>query len=155
MPFNVPDLRKKSEALFNLRRSNTIENFFDRFFNDLDHAYPLNFQESGSLSPRTDLAETDSTYYIDVDMAGVNQKDIELKIENNILNIKGKREEKEEQKGRDYYIREHYYGSLQRSLSLPANVDSDNVKAKFENGVLHIEIPKKEQKTAKKIEIKS
>jgi HSP20 family protein len=101
-----------------------------------------------------DISETESEYKIEVELPSINQQDIEVKIDNNILTVKGKREEEKEEKERTYYTRERYYGSFQRSVSLPNNVNPDDIQAKFENGILHIRIPKKAQDNVRKIEIK-
>lgn len=76
-------------------------------------------------------------------------------MDNNILTIKGKKEEESETSERNYHVRERYYRSFKRSISLPNNVKADDVDARYENGVLHVRIPKKEQEKTKKIEIKS
>ena len=83
------------------------------------------------------------------------QNDLELKLDNNILIIKGKTEENNENKERNYFMRERYYGSFQRSLTLPNNTNEDDINATFKDGILNIEITKKLENSTKKIEVKT
>lgn len=154
MAFNVPVTRRNLETLDN-RRSYDIERFFDNFFNDFYAPFlSSDMQVNRALSPKINISETDSHYYLEAEMVGIKPSDTEIKVENNILTIQGKSEESKEQKERNYYVRERYYGSVQRSFTLPGNADSDHIDAGFENGILYIKIPKKEKETAKKIPIK-
>jgi HSP20 family protein len=89
-----------------------------------------------------------------VELPGMQAKDIELKIDNNMLTIKGKRDETTESKEKNYYMRERYYGIFQRSITLPSNIDEMHIDAQFDNGILCINIPKKEIGKTKKIDIK-
>ena len=105
------------------------------------------------LSPRIDISETDAAYKIEAELPGINQKEIDVKIDNNILTIKGKKEDIKEEKEKNYHLRERYYGAFQRSISLPNNIEPEKIKASFENGVLNISVPKNDKRTPKKIEI--
>ena len=102
------------------------------------------------LSPRIDVSETDDEYKIEAELPGINQKEIDVKIDNNILTIKGKKEDTKEKKDKNYHLRERYYGTFQRSISLPSNIESDKIDASFKNGVLHIVVPKNVKRTPKK-----
>ena len=152
MASNLPNTRSRFEPTN--RKYYDIDRLFDNFFNNFNILPSSESSQDTILSPRIDVAETNNEYYIDAELPGLNQSDIEVRIDDNILTIKGKKEEHSEQKERDYHVRERYYGSVQRSVMLPSNVDSDNVNAKFENGTLHITIPKQEKETSKRIEIK-
>jgi HSP20 family protein len=154
MAFNLPSFRSKTEPS-RRRDQEDVADIFDDFLNDF-YSLPTPFlsRTKRDLLPRIDISETDSDYNLDIELPGINQKDIDLKIDNNILTIKGKKEEESETKEKNY-SREIYYGSFQRSISLPNNIKVDDVDAKYENGVLHIKIPKKAQEIVKKIEIKS
>ena len=154
MAFNLPNVQE-DRNIPNQRRRDNIDNLFNSLLEDF--FYPSlagNSQQDNFLSPRMDISETESEYKIEVELPSINQQDIEVKIDNNILTVKGKREEEKEEKERTYYTRERYYGSFQRSVSLPNNVNPDDIKAKFDNGILHIRIPKKAQDNVRKIEIK-
>ncbi|MBM3466273.1 MAG: Hsp20/alpha crystallin family protein [Alphaproteobacteria bacterium] len=144
----LPRLRSKSESI------RTRDSIFDDLFNEL-YSLPTSFlSKSGmDLSPRIDISETDSEYKIEAELPGINQKEIDVKIDNNILTIKGKKEDVKEEKEKNYHLRERYYGAFQRSISLPNNIEPEKIKASFENGVLNISVPKNDKRTPKKIEI--
>ena len=144
----LPRLRSKSESI------RTRDSIFDDLFNEL-YSLPTSFlSKSGmDLSPRIDISETDSEYKIEAELPGINQKEIDVKIDNNILTIKGKKEDIKEEKEKNYHLRERYYGAFQRSISLPNNIEPEKIKARFENGVLNISVPKSDKRTPKKIEV--
>lgn len=149
MTYHLPRLRSKSESI------GTRDSIFDDLFNEI-YSLPTSFlSKSGmDLSPRIDISETDAEYKIEAELPGINQKEIDIKIDNNILTIKGKREDRKEEKDKNYHLRERYYGAFQRSISLPSNIDSDKIEASFEHGVLHITVPKSNGRASKKIEIR-
>ena len=144
----LPKLRSKSESI------RTRDSVFDDLFNEL-YSLPTSFlSKSGvDLSPRIDISETDAAYKIEAELPGINQKEIDVKIDNNILTIQGKKEDIKEEKEKNYHLRERYYGAFQRSISLPNNIEPEKIKASFENGVLNISVPKNDKRTPKKIEI--
>lgn len=144
----LPKLRSKSGSI------RTRDSVFDDLFNEL-YSLPTSFlSKSGvDLSPRIDISETDAAYKIEAELPGINQKEIDVKIDNNILTIKGKKEDIKEEKEKNYHLRERYYGAFQRSISLPNNIEPEKIKASFENGVLNISVPKNDKRTPKKIEI--
>ena len=155
MAFNLPNLRRRLETN-EAKGQNDLASIFDDFLNDFYSPTSSSSQRiRGELSPRLDISETDSDYHIDVEMPGIDQKEIDIKLDNNILTIRGKKEEKSDSKERNYYVKERYYGSFQRSITLPTNMNAEDIDARFLNGVLHLKIPKKQQENAKKIEIKS
>jgi len=108
--------------------------------------------------PTVNTRENDKAYVVEVDLPGIDKKDIKVNIdpENRTLTISGERKFKDEVKKEDYYKIESSYGKFMRTFSLPENVDPDRIEAKNENGVLNITIPKVEQvsKEAKEIEVK-
>ena len=147
MAFNLPKVQQ-DKNLPNQRRRGNIDNLFNSLLDDF--FYPSlagNSQQDNFLSPKMDIAETEAEYKVEVELPGINQEDIEVKMDNNILTVKGKREEEKEEKERTYYTRERYYGSFQRSVSLPNNVSADDIEARFNNGILHIQIPKRNKVT--------
>lgn len=109
-----------------------------------------------SFTPTVNTREGEFAYHIDVDLPGVKKEDISVKVENNVLTLKGERKTKEEVKKEDYYQCESSFGSFSRSFTLPSNVDAENVHAENKDGVLEITLPKKESisETAKEITVK-
>ncbi len=108
------------------------------------------------FTPTVNTREGEYAYHIDVDLPGVKKEDISVKIDNNILMLKGERKSKKEVKKEDYYKMESSFGSFTRSFTLPNNIDAENIHAESKEGVLEITLPKKEIKydTAKQIKIK-
>jgi HSP20 family protein len=155
MTFNLPIFRSRSTDIAN-NRSN-IENIFEEFFHDFNRLSSPLLSETmiASLLPRLNISEADNKYLIEAELPGVKQNDLELKLDNNILIIKGKTEENNENKERNYFMRERYYGSFQRSLTLPNNTNEDDINATFKDGILNIEITKKLENSTKKIEVKT
>ncbi|MGI6712519.1 MAG: heat shock protein Hsp18 [Bacillota bacterium] len=129
------------------------EDFFDNFF-DKDFFATIPFEKMG-FSFRVDLKETENAYQIEADLPGVNKDSINIEFKNNYLTISAKREEKIEEKTENYIRKERKYGELKRKFYVD-DVDEDNIKAYFTDGVLKVELPKanKEKGSTKKIEIK-
>lgn len=102
--------------------------------------------------PAVDVAETDKAYEITADLPGLEEKNIEVKLANDVLSIKGEKQEEKEEKEKDYYRCERSFGSFERSFQVPDHVEEDKIEA----GVLSVTLPKSAaaQKQAKKIEVK-
>jgi HSP20 family protein len=154
MTINLPIFRSRFTDIAKNREN--IENIFEEFFNDFNRASSLLSETvRASLLPRLNISETDNKYFIEAELPGVKQSDLELKLDNNILVIKGKTEESKESKERNYFMRERYYGSFQRSLTLPNNINENYITANFKDGILNIEITKKLENSTKSIEVKA
>ncbi|MCX6074568.1 MAG: Hsp20/alpha crystallin family protein [Campylobacterales bacterium] len=108
------------------------------------------------FTPSINTREGEYAYHIDVDLPGVKKEDITVKVENNVLTLKGTRKTKEEIKKEDYYKMESSFGSFTRSFMVPENIDAENIHAENKDGVLEITLPKKAltSDTAKQIEVK-
>ncbi len=89
------------------------------------------------------------------DLPGLDEKDIEVRVQDNTLTIQGERKEEKEEKKEDYYCSERAYGAFMRSLTLPASVDASKIKATFKKGVLEVHLPKAKEAKGTKIEIKA
>jgi HSP20 family protein len=107
--------------------------------------------------PAVDVAKTDKAYEIKAELPGLDEKNIEVKVANGVLSIRGEKQEKKEEKEKDYYRRERSFGSFERSFQLPDNIEDDKIEANFKNGVLSVILPKsaEAQQQAKKIEVKT
>jgi len=108
-------------------------------------------------APAVDVTETAKAYEITAELPGMDEKNIEVKLANGVLTIKGEKQEEKEEKKKDYYLRERSYGSFERSFQLPEGVDTDKIEAGFKKGVLTLTLPKsaEAQKTEKKIAVKA
>jgi len=107
--------------------------------------------------PAVDVIESEKAYEITADLPGMDEKNIEIKVTDGVLTMKGEKQEEKEEKKKDYYLQERGFGSFQRSFELPESVDLDKIEASFKKGVLIVKLPKKAeaQKPAKKIEVKA
>jgi HSP20 family protein len=87
----------------------------------------------------------------------MDEKNIEVKVVNGNLTIKGEKQEEKEEKKKDYYLQERHFGSFERRFQLPEGVDADKIEASFKKGVLTVTLPKKleAQKPEKKIDVKA
>ena len=162
---SVPSTTQAWAPFLNLRRE------MDRLFNDFSRGFwqlptrssvfdiePFWGREmTWEAAPAVDIAESEKAYELTAELPGMDEKNIEVKVANGNLIIKGeKREEKEETK-KDYYMRERNFGSFERRFEMPEGVDADKIEASFKKGVLTLTLPKKleAQKPAKKIEVKA
>jgi len=107
--------------------------------------------------PAVDVVESEKAYQITADVPGMDEKNIEVKVADGVMTIKGEKQEEKEEKRKDYHLQERSFGSFQRSFQLPETVDPDKIEASFKKGVLTVTLPKKPeaQKPAKKIEVKA
>jgi HSP20 family protein len=96
----------------------------------------------GSFTPRMDVTEDARTFTVTAELPGMSDKDIDLSLSGDMLFIRGEKKEEKEDKGRNYYYSERSYGSFNRSIPLPQQVDADKVSASFKKGVLTITLPK-------------
>lgn len=149
---SVPIRRDEESPFVSLRRE--MDSLFDNFFRGFDME-PFE-SRLGGFSPRIDVTEDGNEIRISAELPGMDEKDIDLSIQNNMLTIKGEKKEEKEDKGKDYYRMERSYGSFVRTIPLPVEVDTDKVEAKFKKGVLSITLPKTAKAVAetKKISVK-
>lgn len=108
---------------------------------------------ASSWSPSVDIYETENEIVLTAEVPGVDEKNIEIKLEDNTLSLKGERNFEKETKEENYHRIERAYGSFYRSFTLPRNIDQDNIKAENENGILRITMPKKPELKPKKVKI--
>ncbi|MFS8116215.1 Hsp20/alpha crystallin family protein [Rhizobium jaguaris] len=108
-------------------------------------------------APAVDVVEKEKAYEISAELPGIAAKDLEVRLANHTLTIKGEKQETKEEKGKEYYLSERRYGSFQRSFQIPEGVDAAKVEASFSNGVLTVNLPKtaEAQKSERKVIIKA
>jgi HSP20 family protein len=125
----------------------SVNTFYDDFFSkDIFDWTDKNFSSLGSSLPSVNLKETDKKIEVELAAPGLKKEDFKVEIDNNILTISSeKKEEKEETRKKDnYYRKEFNYQSFCRSFSLPDYADENNINANYKDGILHVEISKKE-----------
>lgn len=122
-----------------------------RFFEDWDLDLP---SESVNF-PKIDVWEDNDKYVVEAELPGFDKKDIDVNISDDILTIKATRKQEQEKKDKNYYYAERSYGEFVRSLRLPSEVDKKSIKAKYNNGVLELTLPKTKEAKEKstKVEI--
>jgi len=108
---------------------------------------------TGSWAPSVDIYEKENALMLHAEVPGLDDKDIEIEIENNTLTIRGERNLEKETNEENYHRIERAYGSFCRSFTLPSYIDQEKIKAEHENGVLKIEMPKKKELKPKKVKV--
>jgi HSP20 family protein len=108
----------------------------------------------GSWSPAVDIYDRSDAIVIHAELPGVKKEDISIEVKQNVLTLKGERVATQEVREESYYRRERSFGCFQRSFTLPEMVNPDQIKAKFKDGVLEIEVPKPEEAKPKQINVK-
>ena len=108
---------------------------------------------ASTWNPSVDIYEAENELVLTAEVPGVDEKDVEIKIEDNTLTIQGDRKFEKETKEENYHRIERSYGSFFRSFTLPRNIDQDKIKAERENGILKISLPKKPELKPKKVKI--
>lgn len=136
-----------------LKELESFQNQIKKYFDDFP-SFGMNFENS--FSPRIDISEKNDKILVEAEIPGVKKEDLKITLQDNILTIKGEKKKEEESKDNNYYRCERSYGSFSRSFTLPAEVDTEKVDAKFSDGMLKIELKKIEPKKAheKLIELK-
>ena len=107
----------------------------------------------GAWAPAVDIYEKGTDVVLKAELPGVDPKDVDIRIENNVLTLRGERKFEEETKQENYHRVERSYGAFTRAFTLPSTVDTGNVKAEYKDGVLRITLPKREDAKPKQIQV--
>jgi len=142
----------------------------DRLFEDFDRgSWRAPFRSNWSLEPffhgeirwpampTVDVAETDGEFKLTAELPGMDEKNVEVTLTNNVLTIKGEKTEEKEEKQPEYHVQERHYGRFERQFPVPAGVDAAQISATFKNGVLTVVLPKaaEAKQPEQKIEVKA
>ena len=136
-------LVKRNGGLFN-----PLPSFFDDFFNrDVLNWDNTNFSDTNTTIPAVNIKETTENYEVEVAAPGMRKQDFKVELDGNLLTISSERNnQREEKEGERYSRKEFSYQSFQRTFTLQKEVvDIDKIQARYENGLLHLVIPKKEE----------
>ena len=127
----------------------------------LAHALGLHAQQQGSgraattaWAPALDISERKDAYLVTVELPGVEADDLEITLEDGLLTIQGERHFAHDSSEQQFHRVERRYGAFRRSITLPAQVQAEQIEASFDNGVLQIVVPKMEEATPKRIQIR-
>jgi HSP20 family protein len=148
----LPVLRTRGES-----NVMTLKDEMDRLFNSFFDEWPvasMSNRDNGLWAPAVDIQETDTEYLLKAEVPGMDVKDVDVSLADNVLTLRGEKKVEKEEKKKNYHHVECHYGSFHRTFQLPPNADEKNVKAECSKGVLTVNIPKSPETKPKKIEIK-
>jgi HSP20 family protein len=135
------------------REFSTLQDRINRVFRE---SYSGNHDDSlttSSFAPAVDVYEDEQKVSLKIEVPGIDEKDIDVRVENNTLTVHGERKIEKEEKEENYRRVERQYGSFTRSFTLPQTVDAENVSANYDKGVLKITLPKKAEAKPKQIKV--
>ena len=130
-------LQDEINELFDIDRTPAPSGLFDR-----------------NISPAIDVVEGDQNFTIRCELPGLEQNDLDLSVVSNVLTIKGEKKDRNKEKQTAYFKKECWSGSFQRTISLPNSADTEKISAVLKDGILSIELPKKEEAKPKQISVK-
>ena len=134
----------------------SLQREVDRLFDDFTRGFPA-FSSAGAaeLLPSVDVTETDKQIEITAELPGLEEKDVQVNVADNVLTIRGEKKAEKEEKDKTFRLAERSYGSFVRSLELPEGVNADAIKASIDKGVLKVTVPKPAPAQVKKIDVKT
>ena len=133
-----------------------LQREIDRLFVNFTQGFPaLSTGGAAELLPNLDVTETDKQIEITAELPGLEEKDVQVNLADNVLTIRGEKKAEKEEKDKTYRLVERSYGSFVRSLELPEGVNADAIKASIDKGVLKVTVPKPAPVQMKKIDVKA
>jgi len=137
-----------------VREMMTLREAMDRLFDDA-FTRPINLRDGGWSAPAVDMYQTDDEVVVKVALPGFKAEEVQINVTGDVLTLRGERKREEEIENKAWHIREHRWGSFERSLGLPTDVRADKANADFENGILTVTLPKAEEVKPKTISVKA
>jgi len=134
------------------REFSTLQDRINRAFRESDPSQDDSLTAS-SFSPAVDVYEDEHTVSLKIEVPGIDEKDIDVRLENNTLTVHGERKIETEEKEENYRRVERHYGTFTRTFTLPQTVDTEKVSATYDKGVLKIALPKKAEAKPKQIKV--
>ncbi len=134
------------------RNVSSLQEQVNRLF---ESTFPARLDDSAltTWAPAVDIYETENELVLKADLPEINEKDLDVRLENSMLTIRGERKFEQQVKEDNYLRVERAYGSFSRSFSLPNTVNTDSIKAEYKNGVLKVELPKRAESKPKQVKI--
>jgi HSP20 family protein len=134
------------------RGLSTLQDQFNRLFNESFRTHP---EESAltTWAPAVDIYETPNELVVKADLPDVNEKDIDVRVENNLLTIRGERKFEKSVSEENFLRVERSYGAFSRSFSLPNTVNAEAIGAEYKNGVLTVTLPKREESKPRQVKV--
>jgi HSP20 family protein len=142
-------------------RSQSLKGELERMRKEMDRIWNRFSQEFSAstfehdFNPSLDLAETEESLVAEIELTGINPKDIDISVTSDMLTVTGEKKQRAKETGRNYHLVERAYGKFSRSIRLPTTVDPDQVEASYKDGILLIILGKTETIKSKKIEVKT
>jgi HSP20 family protein len=154
----IPIGRERGVARFG-EPFTTLQREIDRLFDDFTRGWPTaawpTAGRTAELMPSMDVAETDKEIEITAELPGLEEKDVQVNVADNVLSIKGEKKSEKEEKDKNYRMFERSYGSFSRTIELPAGTNPDTIKASLSDGVLKVTVSKPAPAQVKKVEVKA
>src|SRR5260370_41719707 len=136
-----------------LREFSTLQDRMSRLFRETQGNSQEEPLTSSSFAPAVDVYEDEHNVTLKIEVPGIDEKDIDVRVEGNTLTVHGERKIEKEEKEENYRRVERQYGSFTRNFTLPTTVDSEKVSATYDKGVLKIALPKKAEAKPKQIKV--
>ena len=137
-----------------VREMMTLREAMDRLFDDA-FTRPISLRDGGWTSPAVDMYQTDDEVVVRAALPGFKADEVQINVTGEVLTLRGETKHEAEKKDKAWHIREHRWGSFERSIALPTEVTADKAVADFENGILTITLPKAEEVKPKTISVKA
>jgi len=131
----------------------SLQNRVNSLFQDYGRTGQDELTTAGSFVPPVDVYEDEHKVTLKLEIPGINQDDVDIRLENNTLTVRGERKFDKEEKEENFHRIERRYGSFFRAFTLPTTVETENIDAKYENGVLRLELKKKPEAQPKQIKV--
>jgi len=135
----------------------TVQDRMNRIFDDAFRGYRGGSEDDwalgGAWAPAVDIYEHEGNLVLKAELPGIDPKDVDVRVENNLLTLRGERKFESDVKRESYHRVERAYGSFSRSFTLPNVVDTGKIKAEFKDGVLRVTLPQREEAKPKQISI--
>jgi len=161
MALNLTPWKKRSAPLApreNNEPFTSLQQEMNRLFDEFSRSFGLATTEEGFgvFAPMVNVSEDEASVVVSAELPGLEEKDIEVSVADDVLTIRGEKKEEKEDKGKNYFRMERHYGEFRREIPLPSEVEVDKVEASFKNGVLKVTLPKskKARTEVRKIEVK-
>jgi len=135
------------------RELTTLQDRMNRLFNDQFSGMTRDEALTGSFVPPVDVYEDENAIQVRMEVPGIEEKDIDIQLENQVLTVRGERKFEKEEKEENFHRIERRYGSFTRSFTLPATVNPEDVSADYEKGVLKIRLAKRAEAKPKQIKV--
>ena len=131
-----------------------LQQEIDQLFDGFGRNFPT-FAAQHAMMPRMDVSETDKTVEISAELPGLETKDVQLNLADNVLTIRGEKKCEREEQDKDYHLIERSFGAFSRSVALPEGVKAEDVSAEIAKGVLKVTVKKPAPKQSRQIDIKT